>query len=314
MILILFSKLTAAERHTIELLMQHSNLASQEVMALDLHSFSEHSHTLRMDGGGVVTFNDRSIEDFKHVICWNVPRCDALLRIQGSLNLPGLFRHQVTAFVEDFSFLLTHSNWVPGTISSIMRGHSKMRVFREALDVGLLIPQTTTYSKMPAEPDDGGWYKKSLGFPCMVSYDKTTTSERFVGNTNSMWDKSTEDGYYWQWQTPIKAKAQIRCQVIGERVWSALWEKEDTPFVDLRERVNKGNRPEWKQYKLPEETEKRLLALMRKLELSTASPEFFINGTDELIFFDLNPCGDFKGFFPPEVSKDMVKSIYDLCP
>jgi hypothetical protein len=188
-------------------------------------------------------------------------------------------------------------------------------VFKEALATGLTIPETTIYAKHPGKTPSvkEGWYKKSLGFPCMVSHDKSTGTEKFVGNTNSICANAIEDGHYWQWQSPVKAKAQIRCQIIGERVWSVLWEKKNTPFVDLRENVNKKVKIEWQTYQLPPDTARKVIELMKRLEISIASPEFFIDQEDKLIFFDLNPCGDFRGFFPAEMSQEMVKSIYELC-
>ena len=51
---------------------------------------------------------------------------------------------------------------------------------------------------------------------------------------------------------------------------------------------------------------------MDKLKISVASPEFILRDDGGLIFIDMNPCGDWLGFFSDEVVDEILSVLVEL--
>lgn len=72
-------------------------------------------------------------------------------------------------------------------------------------------------------------------------------------------------------------------------------------MVDLRKlTVAEINPEKWLPFKIDSFHEKTIKRLLKKLKLKYACPEFLLTKEGRLVFIDLNPCGDWMGFFNKE--------------
>jgi hypothetical protein len=179
--------------------------------------------------------------------------------------------------------------------------------------VGLSVPCFTRNSfQNPAEET----FKKNLGFPFVVSLNRKKGFEVGVTTTNV-----TAKGRIgrtlspWQWQELIRSKEHVRCCVVGGRVWSVSSDypanadyAQDFRFLNqIREKEI-----EWKPYELPKMLALRLVELNKHLGISVSCPELLVRKKGgEPVLIDLNPCGDWWGFFTEDSNDSIASALAD---
>lgn len=244
----------------------------------------------------------------------NLWRTDTIIRLPQGIDKPQLLRHRIHQFLTDIRFAFEDCRWIPGRIEHIEGSDSKIKIFKEAYDIGLDVPTYTynswAYHHLPV-------YKKGLGYPFSLSYSSNKKEEVATTTTNRLIISDGEnlsDNMPWQWQAPIFTQGQVRCQVVEDRLWSVIWKRVKTSTDDYRY-LNELTDEEivWKPYELPTEIEKKVITLIQKRSLMIASPEFLIDEEGRHIFIDLNACGDWYGFFPDVHRKEIAHAILDLC-
>jgi hypothetical protein len=153
-------------------------------------------------------------------------------------------------------------------------------------------------------------YRKKLGFPSTVSFSALSGKEEIITTTNTL---STKDSSFllWQWQTPIESVAHIRGVIVGEKSWFVSWRRKSNlkSTIDLREG---GVDREWEPFELPVSVAKKLANLREILGVQFCCPEFLFNKKGELTLIDINPCGDWYGFFPEERSREIASAIANV--
>jgi len=157
-----------------------------------------------------------------------------------------------------------------------------------------------------------------LGPPFVVSMNTEKRIEVGVTTTNVFHPNSKTiqpEKQPWQWQEPIYNVTQVRCLVIDDKIWAVRWEHNPSKdgIWDYRyaNEVKELLVP-WHPHELPCATAKALLRLMQKLKLRIASPEFLVTANGDHVFIDMNPCGDWLGFFPAKDNKEIVKMLANL--
>lgn len=239
-------------------------------------------------------------------------RCDSIIRIPSTVDYPAAFRSRIQQFMQDIRFAFENVIWIPGKYESIERADSKPALMKFASDSGLTIPTSTINSFVA--PTDSDLYRKNLGFPFIVSLNKKKGSEVGVTTTNTLHDsaKYEIDGEVWQWQSAIESIGQIRSFIVGETIWSVIYRKVDgdNEICDFRQ-VNQVEKKQiiWEPFELPQQISVCLLSLIKHLGLTVSAPEFLITKTGELIFIDMNPCGDWYGFFNEETNCEIVSAL-----
>jgi len=279
-----------------------------ENVLIDFHKLSKHDLSIsESEHGLTASFLGRKISPKTIYIANNI-RTDAIVAIPEHIIYPNSYRFSLSQMLLDFRHAFTEAIWLPGKNENIERGDSKPYVFSLARRLGLSVPVFTENSFFPPE-GNFDVCKKPLGFPFRLSINKDTCEE--VGLTGIVeFDKKKMifDGYPWQWQTLIRAKLQIRCFCVGKKIWSVAWEKEE--ISDFRY-LNQVKREDvcWKAYSLPNEIVDKLLLLMSRLDLQMSAPEFLVDQDGKHTFIDLNPCGDWYGFFPDNIQEEITQAI-----
>jgi hypothetical protein len=65
-------------------------------------------------------------------------------------------------------------------------------------------------------------------------------------------------------------------------------------------------------FELPVSVAKKLANLREILGVQFCCPEFLFNKKGELTLIDINPCGDWYGFFPEERSREIASAIANV--
>ena len=240
-------------------------------------------------------------------------RTDCIVDIPEGCSYPTLFRHKAQDFLTDIRFVVEGARWIPGKYNAIERGESKVALMQTALACGLSVPTITLNSF--ANHFDSIGYRKVLGPPFTVTYDLVESQEVVTTLLNNKAGETGDEGLVglpWQWQTPIKAIAQVRCVVVGSRIRCYRAEIDQFKGRSLREAQSDEQEILWKLDTLPSPVATSLLKLCAALELSMCCPEFLIDENGRYIFIDLNPCGDWYGFVDQEENLLVANMIVNI--
>lgn len=242
------------------------------------------------------------------------PREDTLFHSRMSRYVyPGEYRSAVAQFMADLRFAFEGLSFFPGTFDHIQRADSKLSLFRRAHQIGIQVPSLTINSNLKTKKqiEKNRLYRKKLGFPSIVSYSRSSNQEEIITTTNGL---TTKDSccVLWQWQSPIESIAHIRGVMIDDRCWFVKWKREskDVSLVDLRD-VNQ-NADVWSETRVPDSLLIKLNHLRSSLGLRMCCPEFLLTPSGKWVLIDLNPCGDWHGFFSELRRKEIVQGITSL--
>ncbi len=308
MIILLCCSLTGVNVQA-NLISENLRISGCENTVIDFHKISETNISLIESPEGLRIYTrDKEISP-KVIYVVNNIRTDAVINISNEVIYPNAHRVSLGQLFLDIRFGFENAKWFPGKYERIKSGDSKPFLFSLARKCGLCVPKFTIDSLF--KPNIGGICKKPLGFPFKLSINKNSGKE--VGVTGIIEfdeNKMFYDGYLWQWQSLIATQSQIRCFFVDGKVWSVAWKREKEEPCDFRY-INqiKGKKILWDQYFLPEEIIKKLSILMKSLGLNISAPEFLIDQYGEHVFIDLNPCGDWHGFFPENINKEIIQAI-----
>ena len=231
-------------------------------------------------------------------------REDCFLEVPTECEYPTLFRQKVGFFFEDIFQILNAKDWFPADPTTIRRIESKPVLLEIARSFGLRVPRITKNSFQK----QGNLYRKSLGFPFTLSYDKEEKGEIAVTLENTLSESDTE-GLPWQWQEQLESAGQIRCVVIGDKIHSYFVDSAQLQGKDLRSAQDDGISLKWVRQKLPEYVVTSLLSMLRHFGIKMCCPEFILTHDGELVFIDLNPCGDWYGFIDEDENHSVCNEI-----
>lgn len=203
-------------------------------------------------------------------------------------------------------------------MEAVERAESKPFVLATAARIGLSVPRFTQDAFSPlSKISFSNMYRKSLGPPFTISFNREKALEVGITVSNSLVDNTAASAtdQPWQWQEFVDSSLQVRCFVIGDRIWAACRDRTGHVMgIDYRY-LNEITEEDiiWKAYQLPAHTAERLITLMRTLNLTSASPEFLLRKKDMAhVLIDLNPCGDWFGYFSDAIHAEITASIATL--
>ncbi len=311
MILLISSKLSGPD-HVIKNLSE--KLSDQKVphFALNPHNIITSNCVLSQKGNNIqISFGSRQFVP-SVVYMANNWRCDSIIRIPQSIDYPAAFRMRIYQFMQDIRFSFEEAKWIPGKIESIERSDSKPALMRNALLCGLSIPDMTINSFSGSTIcNENKIYRKNLGYPFVVTLNKKTGVEVGVTTTNTLYvsEIHKDDDQPWQWQSAIEASCQIRCYVINNKIWSVCSAKSQSTD-DLRQisQVDKV-KVQWEPYILPDVVQHNIFKLMQVMGINVAAPEFLVTKDGQHVFIDLNPCGDWYGFFSGSTKEEILNHL-----
>lgn len=308
MIAILCGSLTGVNFQA-NIISENLRKSGYENIVIDFHKISETSMSLMESPNGLQMYVCGTEISPKVIYIANNIRTDSIINIPNEVIYPNAYRASLNQLFLDIRFGFENVQWFPGNYEGVKRGDSKPFLFSVARRCGLSVPKFTADSSF--KPNISGICKKPLGFPFKLSINRKNGKE--VGVTGIIEfdeNKMVNDGYLWQWQSLIRAQSQIRCLFVDGKIWSVIWGRGEKELCDFRD-INQIKREEisWDQYSLPDEIVKKLSILMKSLGLRMSAPEFLIDQNGEHIFIDLNPCGDWYGFFPKNINEEIIQAI-----
>jgi len=308
MITILFGSLVGESKQVSAVSSSLTKCGYKNVL-IDFHKINKDSLIVRESRKGLeVVFCDEVISPNVVYVVNNI-RIDSIINIPQSVVHPNSYRFSVEQLFMDVRFSFQEAVWFPGNYDDIERGDSKPFVLSMARKCGLCVPKLTINSRNI--PPGSLLCKKPLGFPFRITMNKNTGKE--VGLTGVVDFDDTRficDDYFWQWQSLIEVKKQVRCYVFEKKIWSVLWKRNNDHHCDLRFKNQETcENIDWEEHELPIQISDRLLSLMEILGLKIAAPEFLIDEKGEYVFIDLNPCGDWYGFFPDKTNLEIIQTI-----
>jgi glutathione synthase/RimK-type ligase-like ATP-grasp enzyme len=109
-------------------------------------------------------------------------------------------------------------------------------------------------------------------------------------------------------QPYISKAAELRCVVIGKKVFSA---KIDSQASALTSKDWRGGKYQMEPYTLPEQVEVSLLRLMDSFDLNFASADMILTPEGEFVFLELNPNGQWL-WLERDLGFPLVASMADL--
>ena len=293
--------------------LSHSRI---EYTIIDPHSLVDDDWSLVQRNESIELLHEGRVINPSTIIITNPIRCDSIIRLPSGGVYPGLFRHGVTQFVNDLRFSFESARWLPGRIEDIERADSKLAMFRAAKKCGIVTPAFTFDTKAYEGPMPV--YRKCLGYPFLISYNAVSKKEVGITVTSVFHDTSdtlpANDGSLWQWQETIDHIAQIRSYVVSRKMWSVVFDKESSrKFGDLRLLTQIQNEEiTWKTYELPREIQNKIFMLMDELRIHSCAPEFLVTSSGAHVLIDLNPCGDWFGFFERNVNEEICDALVCL--
>ncbi len=284
---------------------------------MNVHDLEESNLVLEQVGGDITLTVDGEGVKPRVVYLSTLWRTDCILPLEGEVY-PALNRLRTQQFLQDIRFALSAKRWVPGKIENIEAAESKPNLFRQASLCGFTVPGFTqnAFSPVGVAREKEFVYKKQLGFPFTISTNTESGVEVGVTVTNTTCGTTDykSDHTPWQWQETIEAIAQVRCCVVGNRVWSAVWYRgENQQAVDFR-LLNQVQQEDlhWDPHTLPVFLKNRILSLNQKLGLECCAPEFLVTKSGEYVLIDWNPCGDWYGFFTEDEHLQIAEALAEL--
>lgn len=314
--ILIFSRSLVGTNPQTDLVSHSLNVLGVEHWVLNPHDLDYCQCSLtQCDDAISLVFGERLLKP-RVVYMANHWRCDAIVNLPDEIKYPTAFRSRVYQFMQDLRFSFRDLVWVPGRYEDLEQADSKPTLFQKASKCGLTVPEYTSNALLPHSnaPDLEPVYRKNLGFPFVISFDKKAKVEVAVTTTNVLFDPKVHepDHQPWQWQSFIAAVGRVRCFVIGKEIWSVVCH-ESGGVRDYRQVTQvEGRHLDWAPYSLPEPTGVRLKSLMSSLGLDMAAPEFLLSTDGQHVLIDLNPCGDWLGFFPRDSSQKIGDAIARL--
>lgn len=311
MILVLSSRFCGHSQDPhIALLKNSINRLGVPSLFLDPHKILEYNCSLCVvDNKITFLFEDKII--CPEIVYLSSPiRPDCIVSFLGVCKYPNLYRRQAEAFWDDFCMAFESAKWFPGLPWDLKRSDSKIMMLLEAGKCGLRIPWTVNASSFPVDLGDVA-YKKPITQPFCISHNTETGIE--VGLTCYA-QKEHRASYIsdyglHQWQRAIDAQAQVRCFMVKEKIWASRWDRSGVEaFVDFR-KVNASFRVDWQPTILDHGLVHSLQRLCKKMNICIAAPEFLEDQDGNLWFVDLNPLGDWYGFFDEGIHQEIADAI-----
>ena len=227
--------------------------------------------------------------------------------------------HESWYFVRGVLIEQTSAFWMNHPVY-VLRAENKLRQLAVAKSVGLKIPAT----KIPASAHDAFEFFISCDRQCICKpgyagiLDKSGEEPRAVYTWKVPRDYSESNFENVIFaptllQKEVNKQSDIRVTVSGNRYSAIRITDKGTPLLDWRVKIEQGLT--YEEFLLDPETEKRLMALMERFNLSYAAVDFAQEKDGNLIFLELNPAGQWEWLEEEsgaEISKMIAETLLEV--
>jgi len=189
---------------------------------------------------------------------------------------------------------------------------NKLHALHEANKAGLKIPKTSicsTLTEIKAKFSEGAITK--------AFYNNAAIYNGHVvgGNTVKVNPQDLDDSFYYSLiQEQVNKKYEIRSFYLDGAIYSAsiMSQEHLASQLDCRGKEGLGNnKVRIIPYQLDSETEDKLRGVMQKLGLNTGSIDMMVNHSNEYIFLEVNPVGQYD-YISEKCCYDLDQKIAQL--
>ena len=244
------------------------------------------------------------------VVFMTHPRIDAIIDIPKSVQYPNEWRLRNNWWLKEFCDFFSEKSYFPGSLVEIDKGESKMFLLFEALKKGILIPTINEISfDKSLKKGVSKIFQKPVGFPFCVTNKKGLSIEKALTSFGVISRRSS--GVFPKMeQSFIEADLHIRCFMTQNVIFAV------SRIVDKNQKIKEFRElnelpefhPKWVDYPISNSIFHKLKKFMKVMNLSWACPEFLVSN-NEHYFIDLNPCGDWYGFFNKNTREKIADEI-----
>jgi ATP-GRASP peptide maturase of grasp-with-spasm system len=191
--------------------------------------------------------------------------------------------------LEDYLQYLLYAIPHIGTYST--RGVNKLVLLDLARKLGIDIPETYIVSERSLLDDSEKLITKSIS----EIFTPNTKNGRYITYTEALKRKPRTSKFFPSlFQTHIDKEADIRIFILRDKVCSMAIRSQEhaQTMVDFRKYLSVNSNRHF-PFKLPSALEQKLIELLKKARLETASIDMILTKDGRFIFLEANPIGQF---------------------
>ena len=213
--------------------------------------------------------------------------------------------------LEDYLQYLLHSIPHIGTFAT--RGVNKLVLLDLARKIGIDVPDTYIVSESDQIDPNEKLITKSIS----EIFNPTTKNGDYITYTESLKNKPKTIRFFPSlFQTHIEKEADIRIFVLRDKVYSMAIMSQNHPqtAVDFRKYLSINPSRQF-SFKLPNDLEMKLIELIKKAKLETASIDMILTKDGRFVFLEANPIGQFGMTSKPcnfFLEREIALSLMDL--
>ena len=198
-----------------------------------------------------------------------------------------------------------------GTYST--RGVNKLVLLDIARKLGIDIPDTYIVSERDILNSSEKMITKSIS----EIFTPTTKNGRYITYTEALKQKPRTSSFFPSlFQTQIEKEADIRIFILRDKVWSmAIRSQENAQtMVDFRKYLSVDPNRHF-PFKLPSALEQKLVELLKRARLETASVDMILTKDGRFVFLEANPIGQFGMTSKPcntYLEREFARTLMDL--
>lgn len=219
-----------------------------------------------------------------------------------------------------YAFIHKLLDKIPNKIgSSEKAGVNKLLVLEKAQELGLKVPKWCVSMKTEHSLDfidfvGGEVITKGIWESLIASTEDSGYSTYTELITLSKFDAFPNEHFPSMLQEKINKKYEIRSFYLLGQFWSMAIFSQKDPQTSIDFRKYNDDRPNRTvPFKLPDEIELKLKKLMHFLELETGSIDILVDESDDFIFLEINPVGQFGMTSSPcnyNLEKEIASHFY----
>ena len=191
--------------------------------------------------------------------------------------------------LEDYLQYLLYAIPHIGTYST--RGVNKLILLYQARELGIDIPDTYIVTEINQLPDSEKLITKSIS----EIFTPETRNGRYITYTEALHHKPRTPTFFPSlFQTHIEKEADIRIFILRDKVWSMAIRSQShmQTMVDFRKYLSVNPNRHF-PFKLPSVIEQKLVELLKRVRLETASVDMILTKDGRFVFLEANPVGQF---------------------
>lgn len=273
----------------------------QQYILLNTHSLNKRkSFSISAHKPGMIYIDEKDCHLITKIYYATIPRVDAILEVPSNVSYPMEWRHRMDFFLDELLGFLESSTYSFPCTNYQMRLLDYKTLLTQKLNhygVSTLFNNIQLSSKLIGANEE--IFVKPTGYPFVVTNKRDLSYEVCVTRLGSIFDGKFNQ-YPAYSMKAIEQSVHVRAFVSQSTSFAVSREVEDTEsFVDYRLINNEGSNTKikWDNFILPTSELMGIQRMMIDFNIKWLIPEYLIDRTGRYYLIDLNPAGDWYGYF-----------------